>query len=87
MIESFGLRTHFIGLDFAMLKAARDKAAHSISAGVSDENAGEMHQLLLTARTGIQLLLLRKLNYSGSVIFHEKGWRADKRIGIFFANN
>jgi len=87
MVESFGLRTRVIGLDFPMLKAARDNAAHSISAGASDEKAYEMCQLLMAARTGIQLLLLRKLKYSGLVIFHKNGWRADEYLEFFFAHN
>jgi hypothetical protein len=85
MVDSFGLLTHLIGLDLARLKAARDKAAHSISAGVSDKDSEDMLQLLLAATAGIQLLLLRKLNYPGFVIFHEKGWRADRCINYFFA--
>lgn len=86
MVESFGLCTHLIGLDIAMLKAVRDKAAHSISAGASDENAEEMLKLLLAARAGIQLLLLRKLYYSGFVIFHDKDWQGDRCIEHFFAH-
>jgi hypothetical protein len=86
MIEAFGLQAHLIGLDIARLKDARDNAAHSISVGVSDGNREDMVRLLLSALTGIQLLLLRKLNYSGSVIYHNNGWRAVKSIESFFAH-
>lgn len=86
MIELFGLQDRLIGLDFAKLKDARDKAAHSISLGASDGNTEDILQLLLSAQTGIQLLLLRKLNYSGSVIFRDNGWRVNKGIEFFFAH-
>jgi hypothetical protein len=86
MVDSFGLLTHLIGLDLARLKVARDKAAHSISTGVSDKDREDMLQLLLAATAGIQLLLLRKLNYTGFVVFHERGWRADRCIKYFFVH-
>ena len=85
LVEAFGFQAHLIGLDLRKLKDARDAAAHSISIGASDGDGGDWSRLLVSAQTGVQLLILRKLNYSGNVIFHENLWRSDRNIEFFFA--
>lgn len=85
LAAEFGVDLQILGLDIEHLKAARDSVAHSISLEGVAAPSGPHHELLMCAQYGLQIILLRRLQYNGLVTYREGGWLTSKHISRLFA--
>lgn len=75
-----GLDYEEINLDFRALKTLRDKVAHT---GKIEIDGKEAIKILEPAIKGLQIILLKKLNYSGRIIYYRDGWKTIEEISNF----
>lgn len=88
--RSSGLDLDKIPLNLDMLKAARDSAGHKITLESVNAYDGsrdkiiEFFELLLKTQFGLQLVILMRLGYEGTVEIIDNGWSDCKSISSFY---
>jgi hypothetical protein len=80
-IEQSGLLTDKINLNLRELKNLRDQVAHTGRISITGPDA---YQFLKAGVKGLQLIILKKLGYSGLVYGEKDGWRTIDKIDIYF---
>lgn len=75
-----GLDYEEINLDFRALKNLRDKVAHT---GKIDIDGREAIKILEPAIKGLQILLLKKLDYTGKITYYRDGCETIEDISTF----
>jgi len=85
LTESGNINLARVGIDFDLLKEARDSVAHT--GKMTDRmRTDRPYPLLSAAQFGLQLLLLAKLGYSDLVVAHNKGWKSYEPIKTFLTS-
>jgi hypothetical protein len=83
LAKSINLDLEKVGIDFNLLKEARDSVAHT--GKMTDRmRTDRPYRLLSAAQFGLQLLLLAKLGYSDLVVTANNGWKSYEQIKTFF---
>jgi hypothetical protein len=75
-----GLDCEEINLDFRALKTLRDQVAHT---GKIEIDGKEAINILLPAIKGLQIILLKKLKYTGRIIYYRDGQETIEEISKF----
>jgi hypothetical protein len=83
LADQLGLDLERIGMDLEQLRSARNAVAHRGTIDGADPSVIPHHELLLNAQLGLQLVLLKKLGYTGYVKVIENGWVDCKHISHF----
>ncbi len=82
LAESVKINLAKAGIDFNLLKEARDSVAHT--GKMTDRmRTDKPYPLLSAAQFGLQLLLLAKLGYSDLVVAEKEGWKSYEPIKTF----
>lgn len=81
LAESGRINLSNLGLNLEALKVTRDSVAHT--GKMASDQKGD-YELLAAAQSGLQLLLLAELGYSGLVVTGNEGWKTFVPIDNFF---
>lgn len=80
LADQEGLDYEQINLDFRALKNLRDKVAHT---GIINIESKEAIKILEPAVKGLQIILLKKLKYTGKINYHRNGRKTMEEISNF----
>lgn len=85
LASKFELDLDKLNIDFKKLFQLRNEVAHT-GKFKNKEDPSEIVKILENARFGLQILFLRKLNYTYLVSFSENGFNTIVKIGNFLSN-
>ena len=81
LIKDSGLKVSTLNLDLKRLKNLRDKVAHTGRINVVGQ---DVFELLQSGVKGLQLILLKRLEYDGLVNDAKDNWRTMENISNYF---